>query len=63
MKTPDIIFVPDGEDVRENGLYGVWRERDEHDMHYAKYIRMDAIEHIIGSSLGPQEALNKIRSL
>ena len=27
------------------------------------YIRKDLIEHIIGGALGPQDALNKIRSL
>ena len=28
-----------------------------------EYIRKDLIEHIIGGALGPQDALNKIRSL
>ena len=30
---------------------------------YVEYIRKDLVEHIIRVALGPQDALNKIRSL
>ena len=58
MKAPDKIYL--GIDELDSGyVYNLSLENNGH----AEYIRKDLVEHIIRRALGPQDALNKIRSL
>ena len=56
-KAPDKIYLHEGALGSPCTSY---RKTTNEDI---EYIRKDLIEHIIGGALGPQEALNKIRSL
>lgn len=57
MEFPKKIYVFDNP-VLDFSLLGV--NRNESDV---EYIRKDCVEHIISSAKGPQDALNKLRSL
>lgn len=56
MKAPDVIYVEFSEDVNLAFEKQPFEETPA-------YIRKDLVEHIIRGALGPQDALNKIRSL
>lgn len=59
MKVPDKIYIGDHNTSTTHGIFSSVQE----DGSQIEYIRKDLIEHIIGGALGPQDALNKIRSL
>lgn len=56
MKEPDKIYI----EIDNNKAHIYFGLQPENAV---EYIRKDVIEHIIGAALGPQDALNKIRSL
>ncbi len=59
---PDKIYVR----LYGNDLSSLWdRTPDEKGYHtgFVEYIRKDMVEQIIRSSIGPQDALKKIKSL
>ena len=62
MKAPDKLYIG----RRNYGpLIGGWKSRPftSQEIESIEYIRKDLVEHIIRGALGPQDALNKIRSL
>lgn len=66
MKAPDKIYLHGYEfSVRP---VNSWSEKmtdglKGHNAINVEYVRKDLVEHIIRGALGPQDALNKIRSL
>lgn len=62
MKAPDKIWIREYPD----GVARFWEEKKKDDVVATiphEYIRKELVEHIIRASLGPQDALYKIRSL
>lgn len=61
-QAPNKIYIERDRNGRFSMPY--WSE-DPYLGHFEKveYIRKDVVEHIIRSALGPQDALNKLRSL
>lgn len=62
MKAPDKIYVFQHGINAFDPLWHFTKSKEKHTESH-EYIRKDLIEHIIGGALGPQDALNKIRSL
>lgn len=62
MEAPKKIYVREFEE----GINQLWdsslKENGSHTQTH-EYIRKDVVEHIIKSAIGPQDALNKLRSL
>lgn len=61
MKAPDTIYLEPYLDNPDK-LHPSWYRNDIIGSG-TEYIRKDLVEHIIRGALGPQDALNKIRSL
>ena len=59
MKKPDIIYVHRGLHLGMLTTTAIKVGAPDEE----EYIRKDLVEHIIRGALGPQDALNKIRSL
>ena len=63
MKAPDKIYLHKIRDEESSSFYKMWFEQRARCVPSEEYIRKDLVEHIIRGALGPQDALNKIRSL
>ena len=66
MKAPNKIYLH-GYEFSERPVNS-WSEHPVngmrgHEVTNVEYVRKDLVEHIIRGALGPQDALNKIRSL
>ena len=63
MKAPDKIYLERDKETEKIDFR--WGDRPVVHSAYEhiEYIRKDLVEHIIRGALGPQDALNKIRSL
>ena len=60
MKAPDKIYIQTN---AGEALSSKWTTIPFKDFENTEYIRKEVVEHIIRSALGPQDALNKLRTL
>jgi len=63
MKAPEKIYLHKIRDEEQSGYFTQWFSSRARCVPSEEYIRKDVVEHIIRAALGPQDALNKIRSL
>ena len=62
MEAPKKIYVREFEE----GINQLWDAKPRKDgaaIQTHEYVRKDVVEHIIRGAIGPQDALNKLRSL
>ncbi len=60
---PDKVYLQDGCSVPVVGFVSPAWNNPKDKENTVEYIRKEVVEHIIRGALGPQDALNKIRSL